>query len=95
LRRLLAMCITGHETDAMFRGYNITSEADLRDAMQKVTKYNKAERHSFPSRNESPHSSLHQHFEKKKGLHWSEQPFAFQLLELVAGVRFELTTFGL
>jgi hypothetical protein len=30
------MCITGHETDAMFRTYNITSEADLRDAMQKA-----------------------------------------------------------
>ena len=32
---------------------------------------------------------------KKEGLLWSDQPFAFQLLELVAGVRFELTTFGL
>ena len=33
--------------------------------------------------------------DKKEGLLWSEQPFAIQLLEMVAGVRFELTTFGL
>jgi hypothetical protein len=33
--------------------------------------------------------------EKNKGLPWSGQPFALQLLGLVAGVRFELTTFGL
>jgi hypothetical protein len=32
---------------------------------------------------------------KNKGLLWSEQPFENQLLRLVAGVRFELTTFGL
>jgi Phage integrase family. len=45
----VAMCITGHETDAMFRRYNITSEADLRDAMQRVTKYNKAEQQKVVS----------------------------------------------
>jgi len=32
---------------------------------------------------------------KTKGLLWSEQPFVNQPLQLVAGVRFELTTFGL
>ncbi len=35
------------------------------------------------------------HCRKTKGLLWSEQPFANQVLEMVAGVRFELTTFGL
>ena len=44
----VAMCITGHETDAMFRRYNIT-EADLRDTMQKVTKYNNAEQQKVVS----------------------------------------------
>jgi len=39
----VAMRITGHETDAMFRRYNITSEEDLQDAIEKVTRYNEAE----------------------------------------------------
>jgi integrase len=39
----VAMRITGHETDAMFRRYNITSEDDLRDAMMKITKRRESE----------------------------------------------------
>jgi integrase len=39
----VAMQITGHRTNSMFKRYNITSEEDLRDAMKKVTKYNEQE----------------------------------------------------
>lgn len=35
----VAMAISGHETEAMFRRYNITSEEDLRDAARRVTDY--------------------------------------------------------
>jgi hypothetical protein len=33
------MAISGHETEAMFRRYNITSEEDLREAARRVTDY--------------------------------------------------------
>jgi integrase len=39
----VAMRISGHKTDAMFRRYNITDETDLRDAMLAVEKYNAAQ----------------------------------------------------
>lgn len=35
--------VGGWKTDSMFTRYNVTAEEDLRDAMQKVTKYNEAE----------------------------------------------------
>jgi integrase len=35
--------IGGWKTDSMLSWYNVTSEEDLRDAMEKVTKYNEAE----------------------------------------------------
>ncbi len=37
------MRITGHETDAMFRRYNITTEDDLRDAMRRVSEQRQQE----------------------------------------------------
>ena len=45
----VAMRITGHETPSMFTRYNITSEDDLRDAIEKVTKYNQAEQQKVVS----------------------------------------------
>ncbi len=36
--------IGGWKTDAMFKRYNLTSESDLRKAMQSVEKYSEAER---------------------------------------------------
>jgi integrase len=41
--RSVAMKITGHLTEAMFERYNITDEADLRDAMEKVELHHQAE----------------------------------------------------
>jgi integrase len=35
----VAMAISGHETEAMFRRYNIVSDSDLREAARKVTTY--------------------------------------------------------
>jgi len=40
----VAMRITGHETNSMFRRYSIVDEEDLTEAMQKVQKHNEAER---------------------------------------------------
>jgi hypothetical protein len=35
----VAMKISGHRTDSTFRRYDITSEDDLRDAVEKVAAY--------------------------------------------------------
>lgn len=35
----VAMCITGHKTNSMFKRYNITDSADVRKAMQSVARY--------------------------------------------------------
>jgi integrase len=35
----VAMAISGHETEAMFRRYNITNEEDLREAARRITSY--------------------------------------------------------
>jgi hypothetical protein len=35
--------VGGWKTDSMFSRYNVTGEENLRDAMEKVTKYNEAE----------------------------------------------------
>lgn len=40
----VAMCITGHETTAMFTRYNIVSPDDLNDAMKKLASYSTVER---------------------------------------------------
>jgi integrase len=40
----LAMSISGHKTDSMFRRYNIITEADVKDAMRKVEVYLEAVR---------------------------------------------------
>lgn len=39
----VAKQVGGWKTDSMFSRYNVTAEEDLRDAMEKVTKYNQAE----------------------------------------------------
>ena len=39
----VAKQVGGWETDSMFSRYNVTAEEDLRDAMEKVTKYNETE----------------------------------------------------
>jgi len=39
----VAKRVGGWKTDSIFSRYNITSEEDLREAMQKVTQYNEAE----------------------------------------------------
>ena len=39
----VAKQVGGWKTDSMFSRYNVTAEEDLRDAMEKVTKYNEAE----------------------------------------------------
>lgn len=39
----VAKQLGGWRTDSMFSRYNVTSEEDLRNAMQKVTEYNEAE----------------------------------------------------
>jgi hypothetical protein len=41
--RAVAMKITGHKTESMFERYNITDQAPLRDAMQKVEQYSNKE----------------------------------------------------
>lgn len=47
--RSVAMKITGHLTEAMFERYNITDEADLREAMQKVTQHQQVEQQKLVS----------------------------------------------
>ena len=39
----VAKQVGGWKTDSMFSRYNVTGEEDLRDAMEKVTQYNRAE----------------------------------------------------
>jgi integrase len=39
----VAKMVGGWKTDSMFSRYNVTGDEDLRDAMEKVTKYNEAE----------------------------------------------------
>lgn len=39
----VARQLGGWKTDSMFSRYNVTSEEDLRSAMQKVTEYNEVE----------------------------------------------------
>jgi integrase len=39
----VAKMVGGWKTDSMFSRYNVTGEEDLRDAMEKVTRYNKTE----------------------------------------------------
>jgi hypothetical protein len=39
----VAKQVGGWKTDSMFSRYNVTAEEDLRDAMERVTKYNEAE----------------------------------------------------
>ena len=35
----VAMCITGHKTNSMFKRYNITNTDDVREALRSVGKY--------------------------------------------------------
>ena len=39
VRQTVAMKISGHKTDAVYRRYNITSDDDLREAVLKTQKY--------------------------------------------------------
>ena len=39
VRRDVAKSITGHKTDSVYSRYNITSGADLADAMERATAY--------------------------------------------------------
>jgi integrase len=39
----VAKMVGGWKADSMFSRYNVTGDEDLRDAMEKVTKYNEAE----------------------------------------------------
>ncbi len=47
--RAVAKNITGHETDSMFDRYNITSEADLTDAVVRLNNYSQTERQKVVS----------------------------------------------
>jgi hypothetical protein len=42
------MKITGHLTNSRWQRYNITSDADLEDAMERVSAYNKARSQEAP-----------------------------------------------
>ena len=39
VHQAVAMQITGHKTDAIFRRYNITSDTDKRDALRRLAAY--------------------------------------------------------
>ena len=40
----VAMAISGHKTFSVFQRYNITDEADLRNAMKRLADYHEAEK---------------------------------------------------
>ena len=42
----VAMSISGHKTDAVFRRYNITSTEDIKQAANKVAEYNSKRRNA-------------------------------------------------